>query len=63
MPLSATQLDRLEAALSSQYGRQIHTNVIIDEGVVGGIRVEIGDEIIDGTVGHRLVEARRQMTS
>ncbi|WP_122260969.1 F0F1 ATP synthase subunit delta [Ornithinimicrobium cerasi] len=63
VPLSATQLDRLEAALSSQYGRQIHTNVIIDEGVVGGIRVEIGDEIIDGTVGHRLVEARRQMTS
>ena len=33
-----------------------HTNVVIDEDVVGGIRVEIGDEVIDGTVASRLAE-------
>lgn len=63
VPLSPEQLDRLEAALSTQYGRQVHTNVVIDEDVVGGIRVEIGDEVIDGTVSQRLLEAHRQMTS
>jgi F-type H+-transporting ATPase subunit delta len=62
VPLSQEQLDRLTAALSTQYGRQVHTNVVIDEDVVGGIRVEIGDEVIDGTVSQRLADARRQMT-
>ena len=32
--------------------------VIIDE-VLGGVRVELGDEVIEGTVAERLAEARR----
>lgn len=63
VPLSQEQQDRLTRALSTQYGRQVHTHVVIDEDVVGGIRVEIGDEVIDGTVSHRLAEARRLLTS
>ena len=63
VPLSQEQLDKLVAALSTQYGRQVHTNVVIDEHVVGGIKVEIGDEVIDGTVSQRLADARRRMTS
>jgi F-type H+-transporting ATPase subunit delta len=63
VPLSPEQHDRLTTALSQQYGRQVHTNVVIDEHVVGGIRVEIGDEVIDGTVSQKLSDARRTMTS
>lgn len=63
VPLTPEQHERLLRALSTQYGRQVHTNVVIDEDVVGGIRVEIGDEVIDGTVSHRLAEAHRRMTS
>lgn len=63
LPLTAEQHAKLTAALTRQYGRQVHTNVVIDESVVGGIRVEIGDEIIDGTVSQRLSDARRRMTS
>jgi F-type H+-transporting ATPase subunit delta len=29
--------------------------------VLGGIRVEIGDEVLDGTVGRRLDDARRRL--
>lgn len=61
VPLTEQQQETLRSALSRQYGRQVHTNVVIDEQVVGGVRVEIGDEIIDGTVSHRLAEARRRM--
>jgi F-type H+-transporting ATPase subunit delta len=63
VPLSAGQLDRLVGILSQQYGRSVHANVVLDENVVGGIRVEIGDEVLDGTVSHRLAEARRLMTT
>lgn len=63
VPLTVEQLDRLVTVLSRQYGRQVHANVVLDENVVGGIRVEIGDEVLDGTVSHRLAEARRLMTT
>lgn len=61
--LSEAQITQLADALSRQYGRKVHTNVVIDADVVGGIRVEIGDEVIDGTISHRLADARRRMTS
>ncbi len=63
VPLTPEQHERLVRTLSAQYGRSVHTNVIIDEDVVGGVRVEIADEVIDGTVSHRLAEAHRRMTS
>lgn len=62
-PLSEQQLGRLAAALGSHYGRAIRTNVVVDPQVVGGIRVDIGDEVIDGTILSRLDEVRRRMTS
>jgi F-type H+-transporting ATPase subunit delta len=52
---------RLANALEQQYGRPVHLNVMIDPGVIGGIRVEIGDDVIDGTVSSRLDDARRQL--
>ena len=47
--LSATQRRRLAQALAQSYGHAIHLNVVLDPSVVGGISVQIGDELIDGT--------------
>jgi F-type H+-transporting ATPase subunit delta len=58
-PLADADAERLTTALSGQYGRQVHLNVVVDPSVVGGIRVEIGDDVIDGTVSSRLADARR----
>lgn len=58
-PLTAEQSTRLTEALSRQYGRKVHANIVVDRDVVGGIRVEIGDDVIDGTVASRLDEAQR----
>jgi F-type H+-transporting ATPase subunit delta len=60
-PLSETESERLKAALARQYSRQVDLNVLVDPGVLGGIRVEIGDDVIDGTVASRLDAARRQL--
>ena len=53
--------DRLAAALSRSYGRTVHLNVVVDPDVIGGIRVEIGDDVIDGTVASRLDDAGRKL--
>ncbi|MGH3423308.1 MAG: F0F1 ATP synthase subunit delta [Nocardioidaceae bacterium] len=59
--LDESERERLAAALGSKYGQEVHVNVIVDESVIGGLSVEIGDEIIDGTVASRLEDARRRM--
>ena len=52
---------RLEGALARQYDRPVHLNVVVDQDVVGGVKVVIGDDVIDGTVASRLDEARRRL--
>jgi len=60
-PLREADRDRLAAALRSQYGREVHLDVVVDPTVIGGLRVEIDHDVIDGTVAGRLDEARRQL--
>jgi F-type H+-transporting ATPase subunit delta len=60
-PLSDADRRRLAQALNRQYDREVHLNVVVDPEVLGGIRVEIGDDVIDGTVSSRLDDARRQL--
>ncbi|HEY6812580.1 MAG TPA: F0F1 ATP synthase subunit delta [Propionibacteriaceae bacterium] len=58
-PLSSDQRDRLRTALSRQIGREVAIQEVIDPDVLGGMRVEIGDEVFEGTVSDRLEAARR----
>lgn len=59
--LSGDQRNRLAAALGAVYGRQVHLNVVLDPGVIGGLSVQVGDEVIDGTVASRLETVRRRL--
>lgn len=61
LPLTQAQRNRLVAALQRQYGRPIRLNVDVDPAVVGGIRIEVGGEVVDGTISARLDEARRRL--
>ncbi|CAI9410385.1 F0F1 ATP synthase subunit delta [Aestuariimicrobium sp. T2.26MG-19.2B] len=61
VPLSPEQEVRLRAALVKQVGREVDLQVRIDPSVLGGLTVRIGDEVIEGTVAHRLEDARRQL--
>ncbi len=60
-PLTSTQEARLTAALTSHLGRAVNLHVVVDPAVVGGMSVEVGDDVIDGTVAGRLAEARRHL--
>jgi F-type H+-transporting ATPase subunit delta len=58
-PLSDDQRDRLRAALAKQVGREVAIQEVIDPDILGGVRVELGDEVFEGTVSGRLEVARR----
>src|SRR5690606_32272631 len=61
--LTEQQLERLTAALSKHYDRDVHVNQVVDPKVVGGIRAAAGDAVVDGHSLGRLGEARRRLTS
>lgn len=59
--LEPQQRERLSAGLAKMYGRSVFVNVVVDPAVLGGLSVQIGDELIDGTVRRRLEDVRRTM--
>ncbi|MFG3203052.1 F0F1 ATP synthase subunit delta [Streptomyces sp. NPDC048192] len=63
VPLSDGQKQRLGAALAKLYGRRMHLNLDVDPEVIGGIRVQVGDEVINGSLADRLDDAARRMAS
>ena len=56
--LSSDQQQWLAAALKSATGKDVEMKIIIDESVMGGLLVQIEDEVIDGTVRTRLKQLR-----
>jgi F-type H+-transporting ATPase subunit delta len=60
-PLAPAQLERLNSSLASRYGRALTINQIVDPEVVGGVRVQIGDDVIDGSVASRLSSLRQKL--
>jgi F-type H+-transporting ATPase subunit delta len=61
--LTEEQRDRLAAALSAQLGFDVQINVVIDPEVVGGLRISLGGELIDGTLSSRIGDAQRRIAS
>ena len=59
--LTAAQQRRLAGALAATYGHRVHLNIVIDPSVIGGISVQIGDELIDATAARRLAAVRRKL--
>ncbi|GAB3189939.1 F0F1 ATP synthase subunit delta [Nesterenkonia suensis] len=52
---------RLSSSLDRYFGRELRLDVVVDPSVVGGIRVQVGDEVVDSTVATRLSELNRRL--
>ncbi|WP_309065180.1 F0F1 ATP synthase subunit delta [Microbacterium sp.] len=61
--LTDAQQARLRDALSRRYGGEISLNVVTDPSVVGGLRVQIADDVIDGSISARLADLRQKLAS
>jgi F-type H+-transporting ATPase subunit delta len=59
--LTAAQEQRLSDVLGRLYGRTVGLQVTVDPSVLGGLIVQVGDEVIDGSIAHRLEAAGRRL--
>ncbi len=62
-PLTEAQLDDFLAALSKKFnGLKLRPTVVLDKSLIGGVRVSVGDQVLDGTVKSRLAEMQVALT-
>jgi F-type H+-transporting ATPase subunit delta len=57
-PIDGAQLPQVVAALEKRFGRKLNANVVVDPALIGGIRVTVGDEVLDTSVRARLEKMR-----
>jgi F-type H+-transporting ATPase subunit delta len=61
--LSDTQVRELIAALEKKFGRKLNPSVSIDKDLIGGVRVVVGDEVLDTSVRARLQQMHAALAS
>ena len=61
-PLDDKQLADLAKVLEKRFGRQLKTSVTVDASLIGGVRVTVGDEVLDTSVVARLEQMRVALT-
>ena len=54
VPLSAELQDRVARNLARHYGEGLNIAFAVDPGLIGGVRVRVGSDILDGTIRGRL---------
>jgi F-type H+-transporting ATPase subunit delta len=50
-------------ALEKRFGRKLNLTVQLDESLIGGIRVVVGDEVLDTSVKARLEQMKAALTA
>jgi F-type H+-transporting ATPase subunit delta len=53
-PMDASQLADIQGALEKRFGRKLQPTVQVDPALIGGVRVVVGDEVLDTSVKARL---------
>jgi F-type H+-transporting ATPase subunit delta len=59
--LTPAQEQRLADVLARIYGRTVGLQVTVDPDILGGLVIQVGDEVIDGSIAHRLEAAGRRL--
>jgi len=62
-PLEGEQLNDLVASLERKFQRKLKPTVEIDQSLIGGVRVTVGDEVLDTSVRARLASMQTALTA
>ena len=60
-PMSEAQVEQMKAALEKRFKKKVETTVVENRALIGGARVSVGDEVIDGSVQAKLAAMSTQL--
>jgi F-type H+-transporting ATPase subunit delta len=62
-PIEGAQLAEVAATLEKRFGRKLNASVVVKPDLIGGIRVVVGDEVLDTSVKARLEQMKVALTA
>lgn len=62
-PIEGAELAQLKSVLEKRFDRQLETQVYVDPDLIGGVRVVVGDEVLDTSVRARLQQMKVALTA
>ena len=62
-PIDAAQLAAVVQSLEKRFGRKLNASVQVEPELIGGIRVVVGDEVLDTSVKARLEQMKVALTA
>jgi F-type H+-transporting ATPase subunit delta len=62
-PIDGAQMDAVLGALEERFGRKLNAKVEVEPALIGGIRVVVGDEVLDTSVKARLEQMKAALTA
>lgn len=62
-PLQGPELETLVTALERKFKRKLKAHVTVDPSLIGGVRVTVGDEVLDTSVRARLSQMQTALTA
>ncbi len=61
--LSPHDRDRVEDELSRRLGKEIRMRTVVDPRILGGLKLQYGDRLVDASVSTRLQQLRRRLAA
>ena len=61
VPLSSEKVADIEQAAGRLLGKDVHLRVQVNPVILGGLRIQVGDFVVDGTVDNHLAEMRARL--
>lgn len=62
-PIEGAQLNDLVASLEQKFKRKLKPTVEVDKSLIGGVRITVGDEVLDSSVRARLASMQAALTA
>lgn len=63
IPLSTADRDRVVEQLSQRLGKEISIQLVVDKSILGGLKLQYGDRLVDASVATRLQQLRRRLAA
>ena len=61
--LTAHDRDRVQRELSKRLDKEVRMTVVVDPRILGGLRLQYGDRVVDASVATRLQQLRRRLAA
>ncbi|HZV92106.1 MAG TPA: F0F1 ATP synthase subunit delta [Caldimonas sp.] len=62
-PIDDAQLAAVTTAMERRFGRKLDAHVVVDPALIGGVRVVVGDEVLDTSIRARLAQMKAALVA